>query len=346
MKKRSLLFVILFLLCGSLNLPALAAEAPAAQETVLFSADFDTSATLEEIGISATDWGGAELPSDFSMTVADGKLNVKRGSAVSGTATLAFEFLSKEKLVQAGKLKVEYDISSAIGGKNSKGTDYSVGLEACKSATEANSYYSFQMCGKTFGMVFSSAKVNNSWQRAKADYRYAITELNGVFDGLNRIHHVELVFDFDNHTVDYSIDGVAASDKAPLPKDDSGMALEFYGKPYDVSIDNLKATQLCARGEGVIPGGEDTTEANTTDEAQKPGDTASPTTNPKPTDTKSPTSTKKPTDTTGTSGNSSETDKPAKENEGCRSVGGWSAVAFVILGGCSAFAVCKKKQDS
>ena len=331
MKKRSLVFVVLFLLCGGLNLSTYAADAPAADETVLFFADFDTVATPEEAGISTADWGGASLPSQFSMTVADGKLNIKRDGNKSNSAeTCVFEFLSKEELEQVGKLKVEYDVSSAMGGFNTGGNDYSVGIEACKSATAANSYYAFQMCGKTFEMVYSSTKADNEWQRPKSDYRYEITLLNGVSAGLNQVHHVELIFDFDKRTVDYSIDGTAALDPAPLPADDSGLALEIYGKGYDLTIDNLKATQL---SKGGSPGGEDTSDPNTSDSQKQ-------------TDTAKPTPTQKPGDTTAAPGDhtNDQTSESANQNGGCKSTGGWAAAAIAVLGGCSVLGAAKKKR--
>lgn len=336
MKKCSLLLVVLFLLCGGLNLLVYADDAPAATETVLFSADFDSVATPEEAGISTTDWGEATLPEGFSMTVVDGKLNIKRdGDKSSKALTFAFEFLSKEELAQVGKLKVEYDVSSAMGGFNSGGNDYSVGLQTCRSATAADSWYSFQMTGKTFELVFSSARTSAGWERVKADYRYEITVL-GTTAGLNQVHHVELIFDFNNRTVDYSIDDKAAKDPAPLPADDSGLAIEIYGKGYDLTIDNLKATQLSVREEAPPEGGDSGEVTNSTDtDAPTP-----PTTNPPKTD--APTTTKAPTDestTPGTTAGIGDT-----EEKGCSSVIGQGTLAIVMLCGCFAWAGRKKKR--
>lgn len=335
MKKLSLLLVALFLLCGGLQLSVYAADAPAA-DAVLFEMNFDTATTLEEAGISTTDWGGTTLTSDFSMTIADGKLKIKReGTKSTSAKTFAFEFLSKEELAQVGRLKVEYDISSALGGINSGGTDYSFGIEACKSATVKNSYYAFQMCGKTFEMVFSSMKVDGDWSRAKADYRYEITLLQGVSDGLNQVHHVELIFDFEQRTVDYSIDGVAAKDPAPLPADKSGIALEVYGKAYDLTVDNLKATKLSEAGSS--PTEEDTSDsAVTTDNTPNQTEAAT-----KPAATQHPSdATEAPESGTG----AAATSAPVAQDGGCQSVGGWAIVAIAVLGGCSALGVSKKKR--
>lgn len=259
MKKCSLLLVVLFLLCGSLNLPVYAEETTASDEKVLFFADFENSETPAESGISTTDWRG-RAPSNFEMKVVDGKLNVKRDKiSKNGATTHAFEFLSEEVLASVGILKVEYDVGVIANNPAAKDTamapGYWVGVEACKSSDNDMFYYSFELYGTQGQKIFSDVRCNENttefygFTRSRSATKTDVKLLDTTDGAKNKEVHVELIFDFDKRVVDYSINGTPMNDPVSLPADDSGMALEFFGHDYEVTIDNLKATQLSTRGE-------------------------------------------------------------------------------------------------